>query len=171
MLTELYKKLNIDISFFVPPGKRSLPYYIPFLNGVEKLILVHNTYSISEDIREAKAIIPELFLCVCIKANQYIENAVPDLSKLSQEKVKLIIGTDSLASNDSLSILSELKSIHKAFPEISLETLFTWACLNGADSLGIKNTFGSFEKGKKPGVLLLSNLEFGFENSKVKRLF
>jgi len=34
-----------------------------------------------------------------------------------------------------------------------------WATLNGATFLGLGNTLGSFEKGKKPGVVLIENAD------------
>ena len=70
----------------------------------------------------------------------------------------MTIGTDSLASNWSLSVLDELKTISKHFPEIPLQTLLTWATINGANFLGFKQ-LGSIEKGKKPGLNLLKNVE------------
>ena len=74
---------------------------------------------------------------------------------------KCTIGTDSLASNWSLSVLDELKTITKNSPEISLETLLKWATINGAEFLGIDTQFGSIEKGKKPGINLITQVDLG----------
>ena len=76
---------------------------------------------------------------------------------------RLVMGTDSLASNHGLSILEELKTLERAYPQISLETMLRWATFNGAQALGI-DSMGSFSHGKKPGVILLQGLE------KVRRL-
>ena len=76
-----------------------------------------------------------------------------------QNNCTICIGTDSLASNWGLSILDELKSIQKSYPQISLAELITWSTLNGAAFLGIENSFGSIEKGKKPGLNLISNCD------------
>jgi cytosine/adenosine deaminase-related metal-dependent hydrolase len=88
----------------------------------------------------------------------YIENKLPDYNLFIQEKARVTIGTDSLASNWSLSVLDELKTITKHFPEIPLQTLLTWATKNGADFLGF-NQLGTIEKGKKPGLNLLKNVD------------
>ena len=69
------------------------------------------------------------------------------------------MGTDSLASNYSLSVLEELKTLQENFPEISLEELLKWGTLNGAKSLRIQDNFGSFEVGKKPGVNLIAGVD------------
>ena len=68
----------------------------------------------------------------------------------------IVLGTDSLASNNQLSILEEIKTIRSAFPHISLEKALKWATLNGATALQLQSLMGSFEKGKKPGVNLIT---------------
>jgi cytosine/adenosine deaminase-related metal-dependent hydrolase len=70
---------------------------------------------------------------------------------------KIVVGTDSLASNEKLSILDELKTIAEHVPGISLATLLTWATKNGAEALGFSE-LGTFEKNKKPGVVLISQM-------------
>jgi cytosine/adenosine deaminase-related metal-dependent hydrolase len=52
-----------------------------------------------------------------------------------------------------------MKTIQQYFPEIPLPELVNWATLNGATFLGLGNTLGSFEKGKKPGVVLIENAD------------
>ena len=76
-----------------------------------------------------------------------------------EEGCQIVIGTDSLASNANLSILNELKTIQLNFPEISIEDLISWATINGATALGEEEQFGSIKPGKKPGLLLLENVD------------
>lgn len=73
----------------------------------------------------------------------------------------IVLGTDSLASNDQLSILAEIKTLQQNFKDIALETLLKWATSNGAKALQMNDKLGSFEKGKQPGVLLID--ETGLE--------
>jgi len=82
------------------------------------------------------------------------------------------LGTDSLASNDTLCVLEEMKTILRYYPEISTGKLLQWATLNGAKALMLENQFGSFEKNKKPGILLIEKTEGKKINqeSRVKRL-
>jgi cytosine/adenosine deaminase-related metal-dependent hydrolase len=69
----------------------------------------------------------------------------------------IVLGTDSLASNHQLSILSEMKTIHEYFPSIGIATLLKWATSSGARALQVDALLGSFGKGKKPGVVLIDN--------------
>ena len=169
-ILKLYENLKIETSFFKAYGKNSLPAYIEQFKDSCQLILVHNTYSTQDDFEVACKTIEKLFPCVCIKANLFIENRVPSIDQWKNHNLKIVIGTDSLASNDRLSILSELKVIQKNFPQIDYNSLFTWACLNGAEALGINDKYGSIEKGKKPGLVLVSGIENDFANCTVKRV-
>ena len=78
-------------------------------------------------------------------------------------QVQLVLGTDSLASNDILNIWEEIKTIKKNHPEIPLTEMLTWATINGARALGVDHRFGSFEKGKAPGYFIINDTEVMFE--------
>ena len=52
-------------------------------------------------------------------------------------------------------MLAELQTIRQHFPHIALNELLQWATLNGARALQLDDVLGSFERGKKPGVLVL----------------
>ena len=70
---------------------------------------------------------------------------------------KLCVGTDSLASNNSLSILEELLVVQEN-SNFDMNILLKIASKNGAEVLGFEK-LGSFEKGKIPGVNLIQHLE------------
>ncbi|MEO8772528.1 MAG: amidohydrolase family protein [Ferruginibacter sp.] len=156
-LLRMFEKMNIDISFFKPPGKTSLQTYLPYLNKLQSLILVHNVDTSKEDIMfsnsQFRTYNSQLFYCLCPNANLYISNLLPDINKFVEHDCSIVLGTDSLASNDQLSILDEMKTINQHFPVIELGKLFQWATINGARALGCDEIYGSFEKGKKPGII------------------
>jgi cytosine/adenosine deaminase-related metal-dependent hydrolase len=131
------------------------------LNEVTKsgnLILVHNTFADRNTIRFVLAR-GNLFWCLCPNSNLYIENRIPPLNLLIEEGCEIVIGTDSLASNSNLSILEELKTLQFNFPDTPIEDLLYWATMNGAKALKEEKRFGSIERGKKPGLLLLENVD------------
>lgn len=148
----LYDQLGIDISGFHPTGASSLQSWIASFNNSQQIISVHNTFTNAADLEIAKHI---QHFCVCIQANLYIENSLPPLLLLQQQHRNMVVGTDSLASNTSLNIWNELQTIREHFPTIPLEILLQWATSNGAAALNISDRFGSFEKGKKPGLVLI----------------
>jgi aminodeoxyfutalosine deaminase len=155
----LYETLGIDISSFAANGKRSLPYWLPLLNNAKKIISVHNSFTSEADILFAKQFSPlqEMYFCLCPNANLYIENSLPPIEMLMKNNCNIVLGTDSYASNTQLNIFEEIKTIQKNFPQISLENILQWATINGAKALELEDVYGSFEKGKKAGVVLIND--------------
>ncbi len=172
----LYQQMGIDISFFKPSGKASLQTWLPNFTKEQSIILVHNVCTSEEDLLFtqlpfAHCPLP-IFFCLCPNANLYISNTLPDVNMLMKYTDNMVLGTDSLASNDQLSTLAEIKTLQQQCPDIDLETLLKWATINGARALQMDATLGSFEKGKQPGLLLIEGVEnFKMnENTSVKRI-
>ncbi|MBL7929621.1 MAG: amidohydrolase family protein [Bacteroidia bacterium] len=152
-------------------GVSSVQSLLDCIQKEQPLLLVHNTYSTAEVVHQINGTGQKVFWCLCPKANLYIENRLPDI-RLFQSLENCCLGTDSLASNDTLCVLEEMKTILRYYPEISTGKLLQWATLNGAKALMLENQFGSFEKNKKPGILLIEKTEGKKINqeSRVKRL-
>lgn len=163
-LIDLFKELGFDTGFFRQTGVNALYSTLPHLTQASKILLVHNTFTSKEDIIWTAKLLKnsdcktEIYWCTCPNANLYIENKLPDYANFIDTNSKVTIGTDSLASNWSLSVLDELKTIAKHYPSVSLHTLLTWATKNGADFLDLQK-LGTIEQGKKPGLNLLKNIE------------
>ncbi|HKC67057.1 MAG TPA: amidohydrolase family protein [Bacteroidia bacterium] len=155
-ILERLKTFNIPTENWQAPGKTSLQATLPYLPNKNKLQLVHNTFTNQADISFANNYNKNLFWCFCVNANLYIENKTPEINLFQKNNCVITLGTDSYASNWSLSIFDEIKTLHKHFPDIELNQLLTWATINGANYLGIQNKFGSIQKGKTPGLNLIS---------------
>ena len=160
------KAFNPDLEEFKGTGKRPLESIAQNFSREQKILLVHNTVTQHKDIEYAKTYFKNAYWCFCPNANLFIENALPDIPLFQKSGCKITLGTDSLASNSSLSILDEMKTIQRNFESITLQELIGWASLNGAEFLGIASQLGSFEKGKTPGVVLIENMDI--ENLKLK---
>ena len=167
--TRMYSMMRINSTHFSPSGMSSLQTYFPKLEKAQNVMLVHNTFTNEKDVlyakQQASASQQNLFWCLCINANLYIEDAVPPVEMFIKNDCNIVLGTDSLASNWSLNLLDEMKSLRKHFPSFTVEQLLQWATSNGAKALDLHKKLGSFEKGKQPGVLLLKE-----DLSEVKRL-
>jgi cytosine/adenosine deaminase-related metal-dependent hydrolase len=153
----MYERTKVNLDFFKATGLSSLQSILPIFKKAHHGILVHNSFTSAEDIQAVHAIMSNAFWCLCPNANQYIEQTMPPVKLLRSEKANIVIGTDSYASNWSLSVLDELKTIQQHHPEIPLEEMLGWATINGARALQMDKQLGSFEKGKKPGVVLIKD--------------
>jgi aminodeoxyfutalosine deaminase len=172
----LSQTLALDVSHWQPAGKSSLEFTLSFIPKKNPLLLVHNTFSSPADIQmlKRKRNMENTFLVLCLNANLYIEDRLPQVLLFQKEKMNICLGTDSLASNHALSILQEMITLQHNFPEISLQDLVEWGSLNGSRALDLTDLFGSFEPGKRPGVNLITGVDLQrlklTDKSKVKKL-
>lgn len=159
---KLYKNFGIDISSFKPTGKTSLQSWLPYFNKNQSIISVHNSFTSEADIDFYKSLSdtnPSFFFCLCVNANKYIEQMLPPIELLRKNNCLIVIGTDSYASNWQLNILDEIKTIQSATANsIPLAEVLQWATINGARALQLENLLGSFEKNKKPGIVLIEGM-------------
>ncbi|SDF13856.1 amidohydrolase family protein [Chitinophaga filiformis] len=155
---DFYRHFNMDASGFTAPGTNSLPAWLPWFRQLP-VLLVHNTYTTEQDIAFTREQAPRAYWCLCPQANLYIEKRIPDIGLLRSQGCTITLGTDSLASNHNLSIWQEIQTIRKHYSNIALEEILQWATLNGAMALGIEGKYGSFEKGRQPGVTLIDEKE------------
>lgn len=155
----MYERTKVALDFFEPTGKTSLQSILPVFKKAHHGVLVHNSFTSAQDIQAVHAEMSNAFWCLCPNANQYIEQTMPPIELLRKNKATIVVGTDSYASNWSLNILDELKTIQQHHDNISLSEMLQWATINGARALQMDKHLGSFDKGKKPGVVLISGVD------------
>ena len=144
---------GIDFSGFKPNGKSSIYYALNHLDASQRTLLVHNTLTRLEEIRDAENWNDKIFWVTCPNANLYIENRLPNYRAFVDAGAKLAVGTDSITSNWQLSILEEMKTIQKYASFIPLHQIVKWTTLNGAMALGMEKELGSLTPGKAPGMV------------------
>lgn len=167
---DFYKGFGFTMEQFKPIAKSSIHYIIKNLEPRFKTIFVHNTLTSKEDILAATDWNKHCYWATCPNANLYIENRLPDYSNFLNTNAKVTIGTDSLTSNWQLSIWEEIKTIRRFQSYVPLETLLTWATINGAEALGFEDRLGSIAVGKNPGLVLLEGGDIFGQKGSIRRL-
>lgn len=120
-----------------------------------RVLLVHGCCAGEQDMQivDDHFTVPPAWV-LCPRSNLYISGLRPPVELLRRRGALVCIGTDSLASNDSLSMIGELK----ALPGVPLPEALMWATMNGALALGMEAETGSVEMGKRCGIVLIENL-------------
>ena len=150
---ELYKFLNLDVSWFVAPGEGSLRHYADVLPASPSL-LVHNTVTSASDLSAVLG--KNSYWCFCPGANKFIENRVPDFKIFKDYTHNICLGTDSLASNSQLSVLEEADQVLAATGVFSITHLLRAIIFNPAKALGLSTSFGGMIRGRNAGLNLIS---------------
>jgi len=153
---EVFSEMGLNTSALPLLSTDAFGYSIAHVPSNGNLLFVHNTETKKEDLERISknGLLNRSWMALCPKANFFIEGKLPDIPMLMESGIRLTIGTDSLASNDSLNVLEELKTIQLAYPQINGADLLTWATRNGAQYFGW-NDLGSFTKGNSPGCVFI----------------
>ena len=150
-----------------PPvtGESSLKYFLQRLAAAadapyeQHILLVHNVCLEQEDIEAAKEKMKNVFWAICPLSNIFIHNALPPVGLMRENGLDIMLGTDSLSSNDDLDMVKEMYCLHANFPEVPMAEIITWATLNGARFLAKEDVMGSLETGKRPGIVRINNVD------------
>ena len=97
-------------------------------------------------------------IALCPRSNDLLDVGRAPVSLFKKLGIPLSLGTDSLASNNSLSLWDELRFALETFPDdLSEPELFRMVTAGGAAALGISSTCGSLEAGKRADFQVIGN--------------
>jgi cytosine/adenosine deaminase-related metal-dependent hydrolase len=134
---------------FTPP-RQSPVAYLDTLGALHpKLVAAHCAQVDDADI----AVLAErgVAVVVCPRSNRRLGVGLPPVSAMLLAGVALSLGTDSLASTDSLDLMEDVGMLHREFPEIDPGQLVRMATLGGARALGLSD-LGTIEPGKRAAL-------------------
>ncbi len=141
---------------FVPMGAGLRPVsYVANQGGLfNHNLLVHGVQLSEEDIDLLAS--RRMAVALCPRSNKRLNVGKAPVGRMLDSGVRLALGTDSLASCDSLSIWDEMAFAHHWFGgALDAPTLFYLATLSGADALGLARDYGSLEVGKVASFQIL----------------
>jgi aminodeoxyfutalosine deaminase len=91
----------------------------------------------------------------CPRSHQFFRRDRFAFERLRALGFNVCLGTDSLASNDNLSLFAEMRAFQTAFPSISAEEILRMATVNSARALGQENALGSICSGAVADLIAL----------------
>lgn len=123
-------------------------------------VVAHGNYVSDEDIK----IIAECGSSVayCPRTHHAFGHPPHPFRDILRAGINVCIGTDSLASNPSLSILDELRFLHHRHPDMAAHDLIAMGTIRGAVALGYADEVGSLSVGKAADLVVIP-LEGGTE--------
>jgi cytosine/adenosine deaminase-related metal-dependent hydrolase len=121
----------------------------------ERLLAAHAVQVARSDLDLLRA--RNVAVAVCPRSNHHLRVGYPPLPRYLASGLRVGLGTDSLASNDSLSLWDELRFARTLYGEtVTPRQLVTMATLGGATALGLGAQIGSLEPGKRADVIAVA---------------
>jgi len=146
--------------------KRPLAYLNELGLCSPKLQAVHMTQVNEKDI----AILKNTGTSVihCPESNIQLNSGVSPVKRFLEEGINVALGTDSVASNHDLDMLSEMRTacyLDRIFQQkhetLTPKQALKMATINGAKALGIDTITGSLEKGKSADIIAINLNQIG----------
>ena len=82
----------------------------------------------------------------CPRSHAYFGHSPFQFHKLRKAGLNICLGTDSLASNDDLSLFAEMRAFQKEFPKLPPDEIFRMVTLNPALALAKPHVLGRIGK-------------------------
>ncbi|MGR3220437.1 MAG: amidohydrolase family protein [Candidatus Anammoxibacter sp.] len=136
-----------------PPGSSPVEYLES--SGILKRqpLLVHCNYISDNDVSLIQR--SDAGVVYCPRSHSFFGHKDHPFEKLMDKGINVAIGTDSLASNDSLSVLDEMKFVYNNTPNILPETVIAMGTINGAKALNLGDKIGKLTEGRYADVSVI----------------
>ena len=109
--------------------------YLDQLTQLTGALLVHCVQTRPADLDRIAA--RGAAICLCVRSNLWIGGRVPDVQGMVDRGIRLVVGTDSLASSPDLDILAELAALRNAFPALDARVVLGMGTAAGRAVYGV----------------------------------
>ncbi|PYQ25687.1 MAG: hypothetical protein DMF81_01490 [Acidobacteria bacterium] len=92
-----------------------------------------------------------VFVAVCPRSNRNLGVGIPPVPDLLASGIAVCLGTDSLASVDSLDLLADAAALHREFPALEPSAIVHMATATGARAIGLPD-LGTLAPGQRAAL-------------------
>ncbi len=122
-------------------------------------LLAHCNYPSDEDVHIIKE--SGSSVVYCPRSHHYFGHKRHPFPRLLKEGINVALGTDSLASNHSLSILDEMRFVVASYGEVNPQDVMVMATVGGARALGVGDRVGRISSGFEADLAIIELPEDG----------
>jgi len=129
--------------FVGAPGCRALPHWI----------VAHLNELSETDFELLERSNSKFHVVHCPRSHNYFGHSPFAFDRLRSLGFNICLGTDSLASNENLSLFAEMRLFQKNFPQVSPEEIFRMVTVNPARALRQENALGQIQPGFRADLI------------------
>jgi cytosine/adenosine deaminase-related metal-dependent hydrolase len=135
---------------FAPPGLTPVRYADGLGALHSRLVAAH---AVQVDAADREVLAQRgVHVVVCPRSNRNLGVGTADVPALLAAGVRLALGTDSLASVDSLDVLEDAVLLRRSFPRLDPAAIVRLATLGGAEALGVGGGLGTIAPGRRAAL-------------------
>ncbi len=118
----------------------------------EKTLCVHCVFVDEKDVAILKE--RKCAVVVCARSNRCLTGSIPNVSRFMKKGIRVLVGTDSIASSPDIDMFEELSAFYSEFHGLcSPSAVFRMATTDASDFLDINNSYGEIAGGKRAPVV------------------
>jgi aminodeoxyfutalosine deaminase len=117
----------------------------------DRLLAVHGVQLTDREL--ARLADARATVATCPRSNSWTGAGAPPIERFYRSGVRVVIGTDSLASVDTLNVFDELARMRAIAPAVAAATLLESATRAGAEALGFGAELGTIAPGKRAELI------------------
>ncbi|HXY60961.1 MAG TPA: amidohydrolase family protein [Chthoniobacterales bacterium] len=122
-----------------PSGPRVIEDNRPYL-------LVHMNALLESDFKLLTGVAKNSSIVHCPRSHEYFGHPSFQFEKLRELGLNICLGTDSLASNDDLSLLAEMRTFQREFPGVPPDEILNLVTVNSARALKQEKNLGKIRR-------------------------
>ncbi|MBI3846822.1 MAG: amidohydrolase family protein [Planctomycetes bacterium] len=151
---ELLEDLGAPVDRFVPPRCTPVRYLHELGVLGPSTLLVHANYLDDDDVTLVRAAGSAVVFCP--RSHRFFGHRDHPFARLRRAGVTVALGTDSLASNDSLDVLAEMRAVAALPNAPSPSEIVAMATSAGARALGLGDRAGVIEVGREADLTAIA---------------
>jgi cytosine/adenosine deaminase-related metal-dependent hydrolase len=151
---ELLQERSMWDESAIPRGSRPLDYLQALAAGTRSLV-IHGNYLDAQERAFLAEHAGQMSLVYCPRTHAYFGHPPYLLPESLSAGVRVVLGTDSRASNPDLDLLADMRYVADKYPTIAPHAILRMATLDGARALGREPQLGSLTPGKWADIVAL----------------
>ncbi|MHB8957213.1 MAG: amidohydrolase family protein [Pirellulaceae bacterium] len=129
--------------------------YLQILASAYRCLVIHGNYLPIDDWEFLAQRAQRMAVVYCPRTHHYFGHEPYPLAAMLSRGVRVILGTDSRASNPDLSLWEEMRFVARTHPQVTPTRILQMATLDAARALGCQDDVGSVEPGKRADLVLM----------------
>ncbi len=151
---ELLERLGAWTGDWPPPGCGPVEYLDRLGLVSPRLLAVHGTHFDGQAL--ARLAHAGATVVACPRSNRWTGAGTPPVERFYASRVRVAVGTDSLASVEDLNVFAELAALRRIAPAVPASRLLDSATRAGAAALGFEAEYGSIAPGRRASLIAVT---------------